>query len=270
MIKPYFENENGKLYLGDCLEVMEGMEKNSVEITVTSPPYNINKRYSDYKKSKTSEYMSERYKKWYKDEMPEWEYQGWQQSVIHELLRVSNSSIFYNHRVRYAWHNRNLYRSPSNIYHPLDWLNKFPIWCEIIWDRCGIGNPSNRYHICEERIYQIGKPKKWNNSLGLTNIWRVPPSRNDGHVCTFPQKIVENCVVPTTDEGDIVFDPFIGGGTTAFVCEELKRKWIGIEISEEYCENIVKKIQIEKIKRKNREGLNGQRRRVLKESLCDS
>jgi DNA modification methylase len=117
----------------------------------------------------------------------------------------------------------------------MHWLGRFPIWCEIIWDRCGIGNPTRRYHSQDERIYQIGKPRKWKNSeLKLTNIWKFPPSRNDGHVCTFPEKLVENCILPTTDPGDVVIDPYMGSGTTAIVAIKNGRRFIGIESNREY------------------------------------
>jgi len=239
------EFEDGVIYLGDCMEVMQHLDRDSIEVCVTSPPYNLCKRYSNYKNSKTSQAMTEKYDKWYFDDMPEWEYQGWQQSVIHSLMRVCRSSIFYNHKVRFAWHNRNIFRTATNLHHPMHWLEKFPIWCEIIWDRCGIGNPSRRYHIQEERIYQIGKPKKWDNKvLSLTNIWRIPPSRNEAHVCTFPEKLVENCILPTTDEGDTIIDPFLGAGTTAVVAVKHGRKFIGIEKDPEYfqvaCDNVAK------------------------------
>jgi DNA modification methylase len=222
------------LYQADSLETLGQLDRNSIEVAVTSPPYNLCKRYSNYKCSKTSEAMTKKYEQWYSDEMPEWEYQGLQQSIIHEMMRVCSSSVFYNHKVRFAWHNRNIYRTPNNLHHPMHWLDKFPIWCEIIWDRCGIGNPSRRYHIQEERVYQIGKPKKWDNSDGLTNIWKIPPSRNEGHVCTFPEKLVENCILPTTEEGDIVLDPFMGAGTTGVVAVKHNRKFIGIERVPEY------------------------------------
>jgi DNA modification methylase len=240
------EFPHGIVYLGDCQDILATLEKNSAQVCVTSPPYNLCKRYANYNSTATSQSMTKKFEKWYDDDMPEWEYQGWQQSVIHSLIRVCDSSVFYNHKVRFAWHNRNIFRSESNLHHPMDWLHKFPIWCEIIWDRCGIGNPSRRYHIQEERVYQIGKPKKWDNSdLKLTNIWKIPPSRNDGHVCTFPQKLVENCILPTTDEGDIIVDPFLGAGTTALVAITHNRRFIGIEKDPDYfrlaCENIEKK-----------------------------
>lgn len=246
MIKREFKN--GVVYHGDCLEILPTLERGSAEICVTSPPYNLCKRYSDYEKTDTSKRMVEKYEDWYADEDPEWMYQGMQQSMLHEMIRITNSSIFYNHKIRFAWHSRNIYRTETKIHHPMDWLNKFPIWCEIIWDRCGIGNPSRRYHIQEERVYQLKKPRKWNNKDSLTNIWKIPPSRNEGHVCTFPEKLVENCLLPTTEEGDVVIDPYIGSGTTAVVAIKHGRKFIGIERDEKYfelCCNNIEKIEKE-------------------------
>ena len=179
--------ENGIMFLGDSLEILPQLDRNSVEVAVTSPPYNLNKRYSTGGSTKTAKSMTEKYGRWYDDDLPEWEYQGQQRTLIHQLMRVCHSSVFYNHKLRYAWHGRNIYRPPSKLQHPMDWLHHFPIWCEIIWDRCGIGNPTNRYHIQEERIYQIQKPRRWfNKELKLTNVWRVPPTRNSGHVCSYP------------------------------------------------------------------------------------
>jgi len=245
MKKVELDGGNIVLYQADALRVLqEELERNSVEIAVTSPPYNLCKRYSDYKGTAVNRAMTAKYEKWYADEMPEWEYQGFQQAIVHEMIRVCRSSVFYNHKVRFAWHNRNIYRTATNLHHPMDWLNKFPIWCEIIWDRCGIGNPSRRYHIQEERVYQIGKPRQWDNKdLKLTNIWKIPPSKNEGHVCTFPEKLVENCMLPTTVEQDIILDPFMGAGTTGVVAAKHGRGFIGIERVPEYYDLAIKNIE---------------------------
>lgn len=192
------EFEFGVVYLGDCLEILPQLDEKSAEICVTSPPYNIAKDKVFPTNTEIGVAAAEQFKNWYFDELDELEYRANQIQVINELRRVCMSSIFYNHKIRYAWASRNKYRVPSNIYHPLDWLQDFPIWCEIIWDRCGISRPTKRYHVSDERVYQIGKPRKWNNELSLTNIWRIPPTKNKGHVCSFPPKLVANCLTPTT------------------------------------------------------------------------
>ena len=204
------------------------MPDNSVDITITSPPYNLNKKASGGGTSKQN------YDEWYADDMPELEYQSWQKTVVQELMRVTRGSVFYNHRIRYAWHSRNKFRTPSNIYHPLQWLGDFPVWCEITWHRCGTtGHANGRCRLADERIFQLGKPTKFHD-MGYTTVWSIPPSKNDGHVCTFPSELVARCIKMTTDTGDIVFDPFMGVGTTGMVATELKRNFIGIELDLQY------------------------------------
>jgi len=239
--KEYIVERNGEvvvhLHLDEWQRVLPTLERNSVDVCVTSPPYNLNKRHSSGGKTKTAKSMTKKYEEWYADDIPEWEYQGQQQALIHELMRVCKSSIFYNHKIRYAWHNRNTYKNENKIYHPMHWLHKFPIWCEIIWDRCGIGNPSSRYHIQEERIWQIKKPKMWGNSEGLTNIWKIPPTKNEhGHPCSFPRELVRRCLSPTTVDGwkHTVIDPYVGSGTTGIEALLTERKFIGVERNPQY------------------------------------
>jgi hypothetical protein len=181
--------------------------------------------------------LEERYENWYEDEVPEGEYQEQQKQVIRGLIKVCRGSVFYNHKVRYAIKRR------GRIYHPLDWLREFDIWCEIIWDRCGgQGGNSGRFIVQDERIYQIGRPKVWNGTGGLTTIWRFPPVHVDGHVCAFPLELPRRCIESTTELGDIVLDPYMGSGTTLRAAKDLGRKAIGIEIEEKYCEIAVRRL----------------------------
>ena len=227
------------LYLGDCLDILPGLDR--VDWCITSPPYNLNKTHSGGDHTEQSKRMTEKYLKWYFDDMPEPEYQQWQKEVIKCLMSVVEGSIFYNHRIRYAWHNRNKNTPPCKIYHPMQWLSDFPVWCEIIWDRCGASTPTGRFGQGHELIYQIGKPHKLQKSYGLTDVWRIPPAKSEGHVCAFPIELVSKCLT-VTDQGDSVIDPFMGSGTTGVACMNLGRKFIGIEIEEKYfdiaCERI--------------------------------
>lgn len=218
------------IYREDCLSTMAAMPDKFVDLIVTSPPYNLNKKASGGGTSKRN------YDEWYEDDMPEPEYQKWQKEVIRECLRVSKGGLFYNHRIRYAWHSRNKYRMPSNVYHPMDWLREFPVWCEITWDRGGTtGHTNGRCRLSDEKIYQIGKPVIFHD-MGYTTVWKINPSKNNGHVCSFPEELVARCLLMSSNPGDVIYDPFMGSGTTAIACKKLNRDFVGSEISKDYWE----------------------------------
>lgn len=72
-----------------------------------------------------------------------------------------------------------------------------------------------------------------------TNIWRIPIGKNKetgGHPAPFPEQLAKDHIITWSNAGDLVLDPFMGSGTTAKVCLETGRKYIGFEISEKYCE----------------------------------
>lgn len=223
------------LYQADCEEVIPTLP--TVDCVVTSPPYNLVREWSGGGPNSGMKALEARFEKWYDDEMPEPEYQEWQRRVIAALIERCSGSVFYNHKVRYAICRR------GEVYHPMDWLRGFPLWCEIIWDRAGgQGGNSGRYIISDERIYQLGRPKVWDGAAGLTTIWRMPPVRVEGHVCAFPEELPKRCIGTTTAPGDMVLDPFMGSGTTGCAAVKLHRAFIGIEKRQDYfkiaCENI--------------------------------
>ena len=76
------------------------------------------------------------------------------------------------------------------------------------------------------------------------NVWDIPPERNNktGHPAVFPMNIANDHILSWSNEGDVVFDPFMGSGTTGVVCKKLNRNFIGVEIVDKYfdiaCERI--------------------------------
>lgn len=231
------------LYQADCIEAMKELLDNPVDCIITSPPYNLNKKYSGGGRSDTAKRYENKYDAWYFDDMPEDQYQMWQCDVIRMMMKVCTGSIFYNHRTRFAWHGRNDYRVPSNVYHPMDWLRNFPIWAEIIWDRMGAGAPNQRVNQRHEFIYQIGRPRG-GDLTGESSVWQIVPDRErNGHVCPFPVELALRCLKIGTDKGMRVLDPYMGSGTTGVACLRSGRDFIGVELDEETFENAVRRIE---------------------------
>ena len=236
--------KNGFLWNADCLDALRHIDK--FDICVTSPPYNLNKEHSGSDHTESGRRMLAKYDAWYFDDMPEPEYQAWQVEVIKAIMAKCGGSIFYNHRIRYAWHSRNKHRTPSNIYHPLDWLSQFPIWAEIIWDRLGAGTPNNRVNLRHEYVYQINRPAG-GDLTGESSVWPISPEREDrnGHVCPFPVALVSKCLKIGSDPGQTVFDPFMGSGTTAVAAIRAGRRFLGAELDKETFERACERIHKE-------------------------
>ena len=73
------------------------------------------------------------------------------------------------------------------------------------------------------------------------NVWEISPQSN-GHPAPFPEQLANDHIISWSNEGDLVYDPFMGSGTTAKMAIVNKRNWIGSEISEEYCKIIERRI----------------------------
>ena len=236
---------DAQLYLGDCREILPTLADGAANWCVTSPPYNLHKEHhtSPNAATETNAAMSAKYADWYADDLEESEYQAGQKALLTELARVCTDSVFYNHRIRYAWHARNKAAPTCKVYHPMHWLADFPIWCEVIWDRCGGSTPTGRYQQGHELVYQIGKPRRVQKSLGMMDVWRIPPDSGSGHVCAFPPRLVENCLAPHALAGETVIDPYMGSGTVGVVAGSLGLKFIGIEIEPRYFDMACRRIE---------------------------
>jgi site-specific DNA-methyltransferase (adenine-specific) len=226
------EEYKNKIICGDCLEVMKGIPDNCVDCIITSPPYNKHSANRKCGKNDSWQRANIIYGD-FKDDLPEKKYQEQQKKLIREMVRVlkKNGSIFYNHKVRIVKHRAII---------PTEWLSEFNIRQVLIWDRTNTPQFSPiRWLPTTEYIYWISKgqvqPKFYKRSKHQHEIIKIPPKPMKEHPAPFPEELVKTLMLNTTDENDIVLDPYIGSGTTAVVCQNLHRNFIGIEISPEYC-----------------------------------
>ena len=219
----------------DCLEGMSELDDNSIDCIVTSPPYNKkgllgkvalgNQIWGKF----NIDYNS------YGDNMPEEDYQAWMVAFLNECHRVikPDGSIFFNHKPR---------RYKNRAYLPTDFLQHSyaNLYQLIIWDRRNSPNIRNDVLVpCTEHIYWLckDKPKTFRNALDssyIGEVWVIPPERQKKHPAPFPEQLVRNCILLTTEENDTILDPFMGSGTTALVSQSLNRRWLGFEIDEKY------------------------------------
>ena len=77
-----------------------------------------------------------------------------------------------------------------------------------------------------------------------SGIWKIAPEKDRTHPAPFPSKLAERCIKLLSYEKDIIYDPFLGSGSTICASEKLNRKWIGSELSESYCELAEQKLSL--------------------------
>lgn len=222
---------SAEIIQGDCLEVLKTLPDKLAALVVTSPPYNLKKKWWNCGANGCLKDVAKKFTtRWYPDEVPENEYQDQQRRMIRECLRIA-PCVAYNHKVRYA------HKRCGRAFHPMEWLSEFPLWVEIIWDRGGgITFNSRRPIVADERVFVLGRPRAW-HKRGLTTVWRIPPdSGRDAHPCAFPRELVARLILSFTDEGDTIVDPYAGSGTTGAVATAHERNFLGIELDPAYCE----------------------------------
>jgi len=226
---------------GDAIKVMKQIPNENVDLVITSPPYNL--------KNSTGNGMKDgRGGKWanaalvegydnYNDNLPYDVYVKWQRNCLKEMLRVikQDGAIFYNHK----WRVQNgLIQDRHEI------IDGFPVRQIIIWKRKGGINFNPGYFLpTYEVIYIITKqnfklvPKA--NAVG--DVWEFTQARNK-HPAPFPLDMITRIISSTS--ADLILDPFMGSGTTALAAKKLSRHFIGIDISENYCEMANKRVNI--------------------------
>ena len=187
-----------KLILGDCLDVMAGMEAGSVDAVITDPPYGVGIEYDDYKDTK------ENWRKLFIDFVP-------------EARRVAKMVIMPSCQINEL---EFIYRT-----YPPDWL--------ICWHK---GSPGTSAYIGFndwEPLLVYGKTKKlcMHDHFTVTNKEKMG---NYGHPCPKPVRWATWLIQRSTKPGDIILDPFLGTGTTLVAAVQAGRRGIGIEKSSKY------------------------------------
>jgi len=219
---------------GDCLEVMRTLPSESVDVVVTSPPYNLGKVQKNYciAGAGKNKMVTESYDL-YNDNLPDEQYVAWQRACLTEMMRLikPTGAIFYNHKPRIQ---NGLLNDRYEI------VNGLPVRQVIIWQRDGGLAFNNSFFLpSHEYIFFIPKPKfkLREKANSLMDVWKISQQykNKSDHPCPFPPEIPRRCIASSL-HNQVVLDPFCGSGTTCAVAKSLGCDYIGIELSEKYCQ----------------------------------
>jgi modification methylase len=215
-------------WVGDAADLFF-IDNDTVDLAITSPPYNIGLKNGKGRILWGGVQYSN-----HKDRMPEEEYQEWQIACLNEIWRVvkPGGSLFYNHKIRN--------RKGVGI-HPISWIAKSE-WTfrqQITWDRGSTHNKEMSYfwpH--DELIFWLTKGSKdvylSPEGARMSTVWQFGFKTNTTHPAPFPGTLPSRCIKAASKEGDLVLDPFGGSMTTCLEAKKLKRRSIGVDISEAY------------------------------------
>ena len=202
-----------KLYQGDCLEVMDELIKDDVKVDMilTDPPYGIDLTpQRENGKFKNTKVINDNNLCW----LPKFVNQ------IYALTK--NTAIIFC-----AWQNIDKFK--------IELEKKFTIKNILVWNKDWFGM-GNNYRPNYELILLCCKTNITTKSKNKSNILtyrRIPPQELK-HSCEKPVGLLEDLIYELTDENDIVLDSFMGSGSTGVACLNTNRKFIGIELDENY------------------------------------
>ena len=237
----------GRLVAGDLFAIAKFLPTQFVDLLVLDPPYNLLKDFNGnvFRRKRAKEYtlwfqrLLELLDPMLKPHATIYVCSDWQTSTLVQPVLSSRLHV----RNRITWEREKGRGAKAN------WKNN----TEDIW----FCTKSDSYYFDVEAVklkrrvlapYRLhGKPKDWrqekSGNFRMThpsNIWTdltVPfwsMPENTDHPAQKPEKLIAKLILASSREGDFVFDPFVGSGTTAVVAEKLKRRWCGVDINAEY------------------------------------
>jgi len=207
--------ELNKIYQGDCLELMTQIPDKNIDLVLTDPPYGINaggilkkgyKHKSQSMATGRTDYGSDN-----------WDSEPPPIEVFNEILRIGKKVVIFGGQY---------------------FTDKLPPrgkW--IVWDKKVEEKYQNDFADLE---------MAWTSENGASKIIRhlwhgmiqqdMSNKEIHYHPTQKPLQVIEKIIAMMSEENNLVLDPFMGSGTTVLACKQLKRNFIGIEISEKYCE----------------------------------
>lgn len=241
------ESIMNQFIIGDCIQVMEKLPEKFVDLLVVDPPYNLAKDYHGNKFNSQSWDSYRAYTvSWLEKVIPllkedasiyvccDWKSSLIIGEVLHNYFRVQN---------RITWQREKGRGAKSN------WKNGM----EDIW--YATMGKNYKFNLDDVKIrkkviapYRVdGKPKDWEETeqgnfrnTCPSNFWddiSIPywsMPENTAHPTQKPEKLIAKLILASSNEGDVVFDPFAGSGTTAVTAKKLNRKYVVIEQNELY------------------------------------
>lgn len=201
-----------KLLQGDCLELMKDIPDGSVDLVLTDPPYGMAFK-SNYRKVKYNEIKIDKSLEFI-------------EKYVGECFRIlkHNTAVYFF----CSWHNVDVFKRAIE--------KKFKIKNILIWEKnnTSMGDLKASYAPKYEMIIFAHKGRKLLNGFRYADIIKANRTGNKLHPTEKPVDILELFIKNSSNENAVVFDGFMGSGSTGVACVNTNRNFIGIELDENY------------------------------------
>ncbi|MBI1924802.1 site-specific DNA-methyltransferase [Candidatus Poribacteria bacterium] len=233
-----------QVIIGDCLEILNQISDDSVDVCFADPPFNLKKKYTSYQDKKALE-----------------EYLAWCEKWLAELVRVTKptGSIFVHNIPKWLTYFASYLNQIAFFRHWISWDSmSVPLGKTLLPAHYGIlyytkrakgfkfyevRIPHKTCRLCGGYIKDYGGKKAQMHPFGTlasdvwTDIHRIRHNkRRDEHPCQLPIHLLERIVLMSSQPGDVILDPFVGTGTTAIAAKRLGRHFIGMDLDAEYAQ----------------------------------
>lgn len=232
------------IHQGDCLEGMSRLPDSCVDMAFADPPFNLRKKY-----------------KAHKDRMEMEDYLRWCEEWLSEMVRVvkPGGAVFVHNIPKWLTFYAAILNRLAVFRHWIAWdAPTSPMGKSLLPSHYGVlyyikdgerskfrdtRSPHPRCRSCGRLLKDYGGKKDGLHPFGplVSDVWtdlhRIRHSRHrDDHPCQLPIPLLERLTLMSTDEGDLILDPFMGTGTTAIAAARLGRRHLGFELSPEYAD----------------------------------
>jgi len=251
-----------KLIRGDCLEKMKKIPDKSIDLTVTSPPYDNLRSYNGnndiWSEGVWKKIISELYRLTKEGGVVVWVVND--ATVKGSETGTSFKQALYFKKVGFNLHDTMIWQKISPFQHKNRYIQSFEYMfvfskgmkkeANLIKDRknkwagTSIHGTERQKNDETKHLSNVQKSKKVKDFGSRYNIWDIPPDKNNktGHPAVFCETIANDHIISWSDEGDVVFDPFMGSGTTGKMAVLNNRNFIGIELDKKYFKIALKRI----------------------------
>ena len=261
--------KTNQIYNENCMETMSRMQDGFIDLTVTSPPYDNLRTYNDdihlsWNQETWQEIIRELFRVTKDGGVVVWVVGD--ATINGSETGTSFKQALFAVECGFSLHDTMIYEKDSISFPDSNRYSQIfefmfvlsvgrPKTTNLIRDRANL-HYNGRKHIKGNYKSKTGERIRHNKENLLkefgsrTNIWRISTGCNkstkdtiaNGHDAIFPEKLARDHIHSWSNEGDLIYDPFMGSGTTAKMAHLLKRNWIGSEISEKYVKLALKRI----------------------------